>query len=76
MKIGDGYQKAYAASFTYPMAERLKTLKAPCLLADFAGAASEARIARGKAAAPQVHGAVLPDDPARWREIMDPFFAS
>jgi hypothetical protein len=52
LKIGDAYQEAYAASFRYPMRERLGKLRVPCLAVDYAGAASHPRLAILKAAAP------------------------
>ena len=76
LKIGDAYQNAYAASFTYPMAERLRQTKTPCLMADLPGAASYARVAMAKAAASNVTVADLPDDVLAWRGVFDTFFAS
>lgn len=76
LKIGDAYQNAYAASFIYPMAERLKATKTPCLMADLPGAASYSRLAMAKAAAPNVATADLPDDVRAWRGVFDTFFAS
>lgn len=76
LKIGDAYQNAYATSFTYPMAEKLKQLKAPCLVGDLPGAASYSRLAMAKAAAPNVITADLPDDVRAWRGVFDTFLAS
>ena len=73
-KVGDGYQAAYAASFRYPMAERLRALTIPCLLTDIPGTGSYARVAAGIAAAPQCLVADLPEDPSRWRALFDEFF--
>lgn len=72
-KVGDGYQAAYAASFRYPMAHRLRALTVPCLLTDIPATGSYARVAAGKAAAPAVQIADLPDDPRRWRAVFDGF---
>jgi len=76
LKIGDAYQNAYAASFNYPMAERLKASTTPNLMADLPGAASYSRVAMAKAAAPNVQTADLPDDIRAWRGVFDKFFAS
>jgi pimeloyl-ACP methyl ester carboxylesterase len=76
LKIGDAYRNAYAASFTYPMAERLKALAVPCLAVDLPGTGSYPRLAMAKAAAPNVAVADLPDDPRAWPAVMDPFFAA
>ncbi|MDG2319944.1 MAG: alpha/beta fold hydrolase [Rhodospirillaceae bacterium] len=76
LKIGDLYQSAYAASFTYPMAEKLAALEMPCLLADYPGAASYDRLIMAQVAAPNCQIADLPENPAELPSILDPFFAS
>jgi pimeloyl-ACP methyl ester carboxylesterase len=76
LKIGDAYRNADAASFTYPMAERLGESKTPNLMVDLPGAASYARVAMAKAAAPNVGTADLPDDVRGWRAVFDTYFAS
>jgi pimeloyl-ACP methyl ester carboxylesterase len=76
LKMGDAYQNAYAAAFTYPMTEKLAALKTPCLVADLPGSGTYNRVAMAKAAAPNVTTADLPDDMAGWPAILDPFFAS
>lgn len=76
LKMGDAYQHAYAAAFTYPMAEKLVALKTPCLVADLPGSGTYSRVAMAKAVAPHVVAADLPDDMAAWPAIFDPFFAS
>jgi hypothetical protein len=75
-KIGDAYRNAYAASFTYPMAAKLKALKVPCLMVDHPGGGSYSRLAMAKDIAPHLQIADLPDAPAQWPTILDPFFAS
>lgn len=75
LKIGDAYQNAYAASFTYPMAEKLAALDVPCLLIDYPGAASYDRLMMAQTVAPNVDIADMPDDPAALPSILDPFFA-
>ncbi len=74
-KVGDGYQRAYAASFRYPTAERLNQLAIPCLITDMPATGSYARVAQLKAAAPACQAADLPEDPAAWRGLFDAFLA-
>jgi len=76
LKIGDTYQNAYAASFTYPMAEKLTALKVPCLVIDWPGAASYDRLAMAHAAAPNCEVADMPEDLSTLPDLLDPFFAS
>ncbi len=76
LKIGDTYRNAYAASFNYPMAERLKACDVPTLAVEFAGTGAHARLAFAKATAPQVRIADLPETPAAWPALFDGFFAS
>ncbi len=75
LKIGDAWREAYGASFRYPMAERLAALQVPCLLTDYAGAASHVRLAMAAAAAPQCEIADIPLAPAHWRARIDAFCA-
>ena len=75
LKIGDAYQNAYAASFTYPMAEKLAALSVPCLLTDYPGAASYDRLAMAKAAAPNCEICDLPNAMDGLPSALDPFFA-
>ena len=74
LKIGDAYQKAYAASFTYPMADKLAALDVPCLLIDWPGAASYDRLAMAKAVAPNCSVADMPEDLSAIPSLLDPFF--
>lgn len=74
LKIGDAYQNAYAASFTYPMAEKLASVKVPCLLMDWPGAASYDRLAMAKASAPNCVTADMPEDLSALPVLLDPFF--
>ena len=76
LKMGDAYQNAYAAAFTYPMAEKLKQLSVPCLVADVPGSGTYTRLAMAKAAAPHITTADLPDDMHRWAATFEAFFAS
>jgi pimeloyl-ACP methyl ester carboxylesterase len=76
LKMGDAYQNAYAAAFTYPMAEKLKALKTPCLVADVPGSGTYNRVAMAKAAAPNLKTADLPDDQNQWPAVFDAFFMS
>ncbi len=75
LKMGDAYQNAYAASFTYPMAEKLAALDVPCLLMDWPGAASSGRLAMATAAAPACQTADMPEDLTALPDRLDPFFA-
>ncbi len=75
LKVGDTYQNAYAASFTYPMANKLATLDVPCLLIDWPGAASYDRLAMAKGVAPNCVTADMPEDLAELPSLLDPFFA-
>lgn len=74
LKIGDAYQNAYAASFTYPMAEKLAALSVPCLLMDWPGAASYERLTMAKAVAPNCVMADMPEDLNSLPRLLDPFF--
>ncbi len=76
LKIGDTYRNAYAASFTYPMAERLKACDVPTLAVEFAGTGAHARLAFAKAAAPQIRTADLPEDARAWPALFGELFAS
>lgn len=73
--MGDAYQNAYAASFTYPMAEKLAALDVPCLLMDWPCAASSGRLAMATAAAPACQTADIPEDLTALPDRLDPFFA-
>ncbi len=74
LKLGDAWREAYAASFRYPMAERLAALRPlPCLLADYAGAASHPRLAMAQSAAPHCEVGEIASDPQAWRAMVDAF---
>jgi len=74
LKLGDAWREAYAASFRYPMAERLAALQPlPCLLTDHAGAASYQRLAMARAAAPHCKVGEISTDPQAWRTMVDAF---
>lgn len=74
LRIGDAYQNAYAASFIYPMAEKLAAAKVPCLLMDWPGAASYDRLTMAKACAPHCVTADMPEDLSTLPAVLDPFF--
>lgn len=74
LKIGDAYQNAYAASFTYPMVKKLAALDVPCLLIDWPGAASYDRLAMAKEAAPKCSVGDMPENMADLPALLDPFF--
>ncbi|MCU0761105.1 MAG: alpha/beta fold hydrolase [Steroidobacteraceae bacterium] len=73
LKIGDAWQQAYAASFRYPMQERLGALPVPCLLADYPGAASWPRLAMAAACSPRVALGEIDADASAWRRRVDRF---
>lgn len=74
LKIGDAYQNAYAASFTYPMADKLAALNVPCLLIDWPGATSHDRLAMAKSVASNCLIADMPEDLTKLPSLLDPFF--
>lgn len=74
LKIGDQYQKAYAAMWTYPMRARLPQLKTPALICTPAWDPVHGQMADLAAAAPQAATAVLAPTMADWHRTLDPFF--
>ncbi|MBL8628384.1 MAG: alpha/beta hydrolase [Rhodospirillaceae bacterium] len=76
LKIGDQYQKAYAAMWTYPMRERLPRLKAPALFAVPTWEAIYAKNADCAALAPHASVADLSPKMADWHNVLTPFFAA
>lgn len=76
LKVGDQYQKAYGAMWTYPMRERLPKLKAPALVCMPTWDPIYAKMAECKALAPQVTTADLPPGTTDWHRVLDPFFAA
>ena len=74
LAAGPYYRAAYLASFRYPMAERLRALRVPCLLCDIAGTASFARVSQAKAAAPACRSADLGENLAAWPIFFQDFF--
>ncbi|MBM3512116.1 MAG: alpha/beta fold hydrolase [Alphaproteobacteria bacterium] len=76
LKVGDQYQKAYAAMWTYPMRERLPKVAAPTLVCMPAWDPIYAKMAECKAFAPKVGTADLPAKMADWHAVIDPFFAT
>ncbi|MCB2106790.1 MAG: alpha/beta fold hydrolase [Rhodobacteraceae bacterium] len=76
LKIGDQYQKAYAAMWTYPMRDRLPRLKVPALICAPAWEPIYAKMAECHDAAPHTTTAELPPGMADWPLVLDGFWAS
>ncbi|MSO98704.1 MAG: alpha/beta hydrolase [Rhodospirillaceae bacterium] len=76
LKIGDQYQKAYAAMWAYPMRERLPKIKAPCLLAVPKWEPIYAKSAEAQKIAPQCKLADLPPAVKDWHTVIEPFLAA
>lgn len=76
LKMGDAYQQAYAASFTYPMADKLAALDVPCLLIDWPGAASYPRLDVARQTAPKCEIADMPEDLGALPDLLEPFLKS
>jgi pimeloyl-ACP methyl ester carboxylesterase len=76
LKIGDAYRQAYAAAFTYPMAERLRALAIPCLAVDLVGTGLHPKLKMAQAIAPQLGITDLPETPAAWAQVFDRFLAT
>ena len=74
LKIGDQYQKAYGAMWTYPMRERLPKVKVPTLLAAPTWEPIYAKNGECAAIAPQCHTADLAPRMADWHQVLTPFF--
>ncbi|MBL8645082.1 MAG: alpha/beta hydrolase [Rhodospirillaceae bacterium] len=76
LKIGDQYQKAYAAMWTYPMRERLPRLKTPALFAVPPWEPIYAHNAACAALAPHARAADLPPAMPDWHKVLTPFFTA
>lgn len=74
LKIGDQYQNAYAAMWTYPMGERLPQMKAPTLICAPAWEPIYAKMAECHAVAPHTRTAVLPPRMGDWWRVLDDFW--
>ncbi|MDX2222581.1 MAG: alpha/beta fold hydrolase [Rhodospirillaceae bacterium] len=76
LKIGDQYQKAYGAMWTYPMRAKLPQLKHPTLICAPAWEPIYAKMAACHDVAPQTRTAVLPPRMGEWWRVMDDFWTS
>jgi pimeloyl-ACP methyl ester carboxylesterase len=76
LKVGDQYQKAYAAMWTYPMRERLPALKIPALMCMPTWDPIHAKMAEAAAIAPAMKTADLPPRMADWHTVIEPFFGA
>jgi pimeloyl-ACP methyl ester carboxylesterase len=76
MKIGDQYQKAYGAAWTYPMRTRLPQLTVPTLVCAPGWEPIFHKTALAAEIAPQVGIAELPARMADWHRVLDGFFGS
>jgi hypothetical protein len=76
LKIGDQYQKAYAALWRYPMRERLPLLPVPTLIGAAAWEPTAAKTPLARQIAPGVVTRTLPDAVAAWRPIFDDFLGT
>ncbi|MDX2142633.1 MAG: alpha/beta hydrolase [Rhodospirillaceae bacterium] len=76
LKIGDQYQKAYAAMWTYPMRERLARLNTPALFAVPTWEPIHAKSAECAALAPGARTADLAPAMKDWHATLTPFFES
>lgn len=74
LKCGDLYRKAYAALWTYPLAERLPRLQIPTLLCAPAWDPLYPHLGKAAAAGPQCRVATLPDRFQDWHRCLVPFF--
>lgn len=74
LKVGDDYQQAYASSFKYPMADKFVSLKVPCLLMDWQGAASYDRLEMARGIASNCVVADMPEDLSLLPQLLGPFF--
>jgi hypothetical protein len=74
LKIGDQYQKAYAAMWTYPMREKLPRLAHPALICAPAWEPIYAKMAECHAVDPRTRTAVLPPRMADWWRVLDDFW--
>ena len=76
LKVGDQYQKAYAALWTYPMRERLPKLPVPTLIGASAWEPTAAKTPLAAAIAPGATTATLPDQIPAWQPIFDAFLGT
>jgi hypothetical protein len=71
MKMGDRYRLAYAAEFSYPLAQRLGQASAHVTLASAAWEALRARVVRAQRSAPAARPLDLPDRFDDWAAALD-----
>jgi pimeloyl-ACP methyl ester carboxylesterase len=73
LKCGDRYRQAYAALWTYPLAERLGLIDVPTLLCAPAWDPLYPHLGKAIEAGPQCRSATLPDRFGEWHQIITPF---
>lgn len=76
LKIGDQYQKAYAAMWTYPMRERAPKLRVPTLFAEPTWEPIYAKNAECAALVLHSRTADLPPGMKDWHTVLTPFLHS
>jgi pimeloyl-ACP methyl ester carboxylesterase len=74
LRTGNMYQKAYAAMWTYPMAERLKQLTVPTLVCAPKWDPIADQVEQMRAIAPHCTYAILPDKFTDWAPAFESFF--
>jgi pimeloyl-ACP methyl ester carboxylesterase len=73
LKIGDQYQQAYGAAWTYPMRERLARLTVPCLVCAPPWEPIAHKTALAAEIAPGIQTAALPARMADWHQVLTAF---
>lgn len=71
MKMGDRYRLAYAAEFSYPLAQRLGQVSAQVTLASATWEAFRARVAQAQRSAPAARPLDLPDRFGDWAAALE-----
>jgi pimeloyl-ACP methyl ester carboxylesterase len=73
LRCGDRYRQAYAALWTYPLAERLPQLEVPTLLCAPAWDPLYPHMAKAVEAGPRCRSATLPPRFDEWHRVLEPF---
>ncbi len=71
MKMGDRYRHAYAAEFSYPLADRLESCPARLTFASASWEAMRGRLESAQRHAPQARMLTLPDRFGDWAQALD-----
>ena len=74
LKIGDAYQNAYAAMFTYPMKDKLPQVDIPVLACHPSWESIAYCTDRAKQIDPRIETAELPADMGGWKVELEQFF--